>query len=208
MFEAMFKAGTGFEPPRPLTPQEREQAEARQVIERLIPEIGQLKKLLERSPDIEKLLEQAPHLSRGFESIHEQRGHQVLNALFTQAMPLYGVKEPKDFDRDLQEDLAGAFTRWVGRDRERAQAYEFGRSDELIKEFLTAWTKRNIDPFRRAAGAPGARLTTQNAALPGAPRPSGMVPAGTPPPPPANDDEVYDRAFADFAARTAASRTP
>lgn len=106
-------------------------------------------------------------------------------------------KAAKDLDADTRADVHNLFTRWVESDKTGARVMRYESQDQnLVKEFLTAFGARYVDPVRRAAAAGVQQRGAARAAVPS--QGAGAMPPAARPPAQDNQDEdaVHGRAWA------------
>lgn len=114
------------------------------------------------------------------------------------AVALLGAgKAGKDLDAETRADIQSLFIRWVESDQTQQRVGRYEAQDpNLVREFLTAWQARYIDPVRRSAAVTVQQRGQQRAAVP-TNGPGAMPPAAKPPQQDNQDeDAVHGRGWA------------
>lgn len=207
----MLKAGTGFEIPSHLrSPEDQQNAAAREELFRIFPELKALEKLSKMLPQVEEVVTRFPDVAGQGEQYWIAQGHRTIAALHEEAAKLYGMEESKltPFQRNT---INNSFMSWLQSDPQMSE--RFGRGDQrVLGEFIAEWRNSLFEPARRLGQGGGGTPPPAGGGnrgrndLPPAPRGSGIPPAGGAPPKPKTEDEVHDAAWKGFEAALASRR--
>ena len=169
-----------------------------------------LKDLLDAVPELKDALELAKQKDRllgtlqAVDTDQANKGREwdfyaktSLSKIHDALAPVYLGKGKigKDLDNELKADLTARFVDWLGANEDRVVRYNTGDTS-LRDEFVQAYLKRYVEPFRRSSAAEAVRGARSRENLPTAG--GGQPPLGTPPPNVDNSDEdaVFRRAWA------------
>ena len=171
-------------------------ARLRDTIFNLMPE---LKPLLEKQKELLAAAESGQQWNEGNKVFWQGVAQRTItNVHDGVAEALLGKgKRGADLDPEARADVQSLFIRWVESDRTGARVNRYESQDaNLVREFLTGWQARYIDPVRRSAAVIAGTRGQQRAQLP-TNGPGAMPPAATPPKQNNQDeDEVHGRGWA------------
>ncbi len=168
----------------------------RETIFQLMPE---LKPILEKQKELLAAAESGAQWAEGNKSYWQGVAARTMAGVHDGvAETLLGTgKTGKDLDPEAREDVQHLFIRWVESDKTLARVQRYEAQDAtLVREFLTGWKARYIDPVRRSASVVAGNRGQQRAQVP-TNGPGAMPPAATPPKQNNQDeDEVHGRGWA------------
>jgi hypothetical protein len=169
-----------FAPQEPGQQADPRQERLRETIFGLVPG---LKELVEKQQQILQAAESGQQWTESNKVYWQGVAVRTLSSVHDgAAAALLGAgKAGKDLDEETRNDVQSLFIRWVDGDRtgQRVNRYE-SQDPTLVREFLTAWTARYIDPVRRSAAVTAGQRGQQRAQVPTA-GPGAMPPAAKPP---------------------------